>query len=629
MYRFLNRTILAVFFMSIITACGEGDTGIIPIDPSDGSKIQLETETEVTSDKDDTDDSSGSGSDSDSGVSNTTSGDSGSKTVSSGQGFKSNGNAALGASGSSISRGGDVKPPPTVPPTVPPIVPLTEPEKPACVLAICDNKAGVEDLPNYHPSPSIAGKSTFLTIETGKDIDTTGTGRLVNGQLVAIGSDDILRGSRSDANDGWQAFWGKLASDPQGDNVYFAGLLPTTNLGRPLGNAPTTTVWPGTFTFGGLENHAIDFEIDFANRQIDARTIVKDSDSSTSFALGFSEGGSVNGTVLRYSTGRSANTSDGNHLLVGHYRAMGLIGQEGLVGALVNIKGYIGDAPFGGFSADNPTPEPAITAPYVCPLALCDNRVSAADLPNYPASANPAGGSGFLTILPSEDAEQPAMIDTTGVIPAKNITGTRAGDENDGWQAFYGKLASDPQGDNVYFAGILPTTDLGPPLIEAPAITTWPGTFKFGKQAGEEAGEEGLVNFEIDFASRTIDGQGITQSEIDSNADRQQKHITDSIAQDSNLTESDITPLIIPRREFIRFSLGFSEIGTVFGSILRNSNPEGQDPFYGNNISVRGNYQATGLIGQEGLVGAVLMSKDGFIATAPYGGFVADNPNNK
>ena len=623
MYRFLNRAILAVFFMSIITACGEGDTGIIPIDPSDDSTIQLETEAEVTSDKDDTDDSSGS----DSGVSNTSSGDSGSKTVSSGQGFKSNGNAALEVSGSSISRGGDVKPPPTVPPTVPPIVPPTEPENPACTLAICDNKAGVEDLPNYHPTPSIAGKSTFLTIETGKDINTTGTGRLVNEQLVAIGSDDILRWSHpGDARDGWQAFSGKLASDPQGDNVYFAGLLPTTDLGRPLSTAPTTTTWPGTFTFGGFENHAIDFKIDFANRQIDARTIVEDSDFSTSFALGFSEGGSVNGTVLRYSTHESQFTSDGTYLLLGHYRAMGLIGQQGLVGALVNIKGYIEDAPFGGFSADNPTPEPAVTASYACPLALCDNKVSAADLPNYPTSANPAGGSGFLTILPSDIAEQPAMIDTTGVIPATDtlliIKDSRAGDENDGWQAFYGKLASDPQGDNVYFAGILPTTDLGPPLIEAPAITTWPGTFNF-------AGEEGSVNFEIDFASRTIDGQGITQSEIDSTAKRQQKHITDSIAQDSNLTESDITPLIIPRREFIRFSLGFSETGTVFGSILRNSNPEGQDPFYGDNISVRGNYQATGLIGQEGLVGAALMSKDGFIANAPYGGFVADNPNNQ
>ena len=623
MYRFLIRTILAVFFMSIITACGEGDTAATPTNPSDDSTIQLETEAEVTSDKDDTDDSSGS----DSGVSNTTSGDSGSKTVSSGQGFKSNGNAALEVSGSSISRGGDVKPPPTVPPTVPPIVPLTEPKKPACVLAICDNKAGVEDLPNYHPSPSIAGKSTFLTIETGKDINTTGTGRLVNEQLVAIGSDDILRGSRpNDAGDGWQAFYGKLASDPQGDNVYFAGLLPTTDLGRPLRNAPTTTVWPGTFTFGGFANHAIDFEIDFANRQIDARTVVNDSEFSTSFALGFSEGGSVNGTVLRYSTHESQFTSDGTYLLLGHYRAMGLIGQQGLVGALVNIKGYIEDAPFGGFSADNPTPEPAVTASYACPLALCDNKVSAADLPNYPTSVNPAGGSGFLTILPSDIAEQPAMIDTTGVIPATDtlliIKDSRAGDENDGWQAFYGRLASDPQGDDVYFAGILPTTDLGPPLIEAPVITTWPGTFNF-------AGEEGLVNFEIDFASRTIDGQGITQQEIDSNAERQQQHITDSIAQDSTLTESDITALVIPRREFIRFSLGFSETGTVFGSILRNSNPEGQDPFYGDNISVRGYYQATGLIGQEGLVGAALMSTDGFIANAPYGGFVADNPNNK
>ena len=101
-------------------------------------------------------------------------------------------------------------------------------------------------------------------------------------------------------------------------------------------------------------------------------------------------------------------------------------------------------------------------------------------------------------------------------MPAKNITGHRAGDENDGWQAFYGRLASDPQGDDVYFAGILPTTDLGPPLIEAPVKTIWPGTFNF-------AGEEGLVNFEIDFASRTIDGQGTTQSELDSNAERQQK----------------------------------------------------------------------------------------------------------
>ena len=618
MYRFLIRAILAVFFMSIITACGEGDTGIIPIDPSDDSKIQLEKEAELTSNKDDTDDSSGSDSDSDSGVSNTSSGGSGSETASSGQGSKSNGNATLGASRSSISAGGGAK------------SPQTESENPACVLAICDNNAGVKDLPNYHPSPSIAGKSTFLTIETGKDIDTTGTGRLVNEQLVAIESEDILRGSRpNDAGDGWQAFWGKLASNPQGDNLYFAGLLPTTNLGRPLSVAPTTTVWPGTFTFGGFENHAISFEIDFANRQIDARTVVNDSEFSTSFALGFSEGGSVNGTVLRYSTQESQFTSDGTYLLLGHYRAMGLIGQEGLVGALVNIKGYIEDSPFGGFSADNPVPEsdrPVASSPYVCPVALCDNRVSAADLPNYPTSVNPAGGSGFLTILPSEDAEQPTMIDTTGVMPATDnlliITDSRAGDENDGWQAFYGKLASDPQGDNVYFAGILPTTDLGPPLITAPAITTWPGTFKFGEQTGE-------VIFEIDFASRTIDGNGITQQEIDSNAESQQKHITDSIAQDSTLTESDITPLIIPRREFIRFSLGFSETGTVFGSVLRNSNPEGQDPFYGDNISVRGYYQATGLIGQEGLVGAALMSKDGFIANAPYGGFVADNPNNQ
>ncbi len=598
MYRFLNRAILAVFFMSIITACGEGDTVATPIDSSNGSKIQLEKEAELTSNTDDTDDSSGSGSDS--GVSNASSGDSGSETGPSGQGFTSNSDATLGASRSSISAGEGVKSPPAappiVPPTVPPIVSQTEPENPACVLAICDNNAGVEDLPNYHTTPAIAGKSTFLTIETGKDINTTG---LVNEQLVAIESDDILRGSRpNDAGDGWQAFSGKLASNPQGDNVYFAGLLPTTNLGRPLGNAPTTTTWPGTFTFGGFENHAIDFEIDFANRRIDARTVIGDSDSSTSFALGFSEGGSVNGTVLRYSTDRSSNTSDGNHLLVGHYRAMGLIGQEGLVGALVNIKGYIEDVPFGGFSADNPTPEPAVTAPYVCPAALCDNRVSAADLPNYPASANPAGGSSFLTILPSNVAEQPTMIDTTGVIPVKNITGTRAGDENDGWQAFYGKLASDPQGDDVYFAGILPTTDLGAPLIEAPVITIWPGTFKFGEQAGK-------VDFEIDFASRTIDGNGIStraQQAIDAG----QKN-----------------------PEFIRFSLGFSETGTVFGSILRNLNPEGQDAFYGNNTGVGGYYQATGLIGQEGLVGAVLMSKDGFIANAPYGGFVADNPNNK
>ncbi|MCA8835617.1 MAG: hypothetical protein K8953_11090, partial [Proteobacteria bacterium] len=339
--------------MSIITACGEGDTATTPIDSSDGSKTQLEKEADLTSNKDDTDDSSGSGSDSDSGVSNTSSGDSGSETGSSGQGFTSNSDATLEASRSSIYGGGGAK------------SPQTEPENPACLLAICDNKAGVEDLPNYHPSPSIAGKSTFLTIETGKDIDTTG---LVNERLLAIESEDILRGSRpSDAGDGWQAFYGKLASDPQGDNVYFAGLLPTTDLGRPLIAAPKTTTWSGTFTFGGFENHAISFEIDFANRQINAQTVVNDSEFSTSFALGFSEGGSVSGTVLRYSTSRSSKTSDGNHLLVGNYRAMGLIGQEGLVGALVNIKGYIEDSPFGGFSADNPTPEPAVTAPYVCP----------------------------------------------------------------------------------------------------------------------------------------------------------------------------------------------------------------------------------------------------------------------
>ncbi len=212
-----------------------------------------------------------------------------------------------------------------------------------CTDPVCDNVVNADDLPSF-PTAVTSNDSTFLTI-TGTEINTTGITRLSGGQQVA----PILRGATraGDNMDGFRYFAGQFGGT--GDTVYFAGILPTTNLGAPLTAQPTTAVWPGSYSERG-RTAPLDFNIDFANRRITALAnpggvVVV----AVSFNLGFSDSGLINGIIVSHAGATGDEPLDGLAI------ATGLIGTEGLVGAFVESPvSPISLGFHGGFVANNP-----------------------------------------------------------------------------------------------------------------------------------------------------------------------------------------------------------------------------------------------------------------------------------
>ncbi len=209
-----------------------------------------------------------------------------------------------------------------------------------CTTPICDNVVNTADLPSY-PTAAASSASTFLTI-TGTEILATGVTRLSGGQRVA----PALRGSTraGDNMDGFRYFQGQF--NGTGDTRYFAGILPTTNLGAPLTSAPAETEWDGFYSYGGVTPASIEFNIDFANRRITALD-EPTGFRAISFDLRFSDSGVISGVVLQHS-GFTGDTSGS-----GFAYATGLIGTEGLVGAFVQ-NDFIPTDFSGGFVANNP-----------------------------------------------------------------------------------------------------------------------------------------------------------------------------------------------------------------------------------------------------------------------------------
>ncbi len=210
-----------------------------------------------------------------------------------------------------------------------------------CTTPVCDNVVNTADLPSY-PTAAPSAASTFLTI-TGTQIDATGVTVTASNPRVA----PALRGSAraGDNMDGFRYFNGQF--NEAGNTVFFAGILPTTNLGAPLTAQPTTAAWPGTYSNGGIEDTNITFNIDFANRRITALRTNPNA-FAVRFNLGFSDSGVISGVVLAH-TG-----AIGNEPLDGLAIATGLIGTEGLVGVFTENDSFPANGFYGGFVADNP-----------------------------------------------------------------------------------------------------------------------------------------------------------------------------------------------------------------------------------------------------------------------------------
>ncbi len=195
-------------------------------------------------------------------------------------------------------------------------------------------------------------------------------------------------------------------------------------------------------------------------------------------------------------------------------------------------------------------------------------------------------------------------IDTTGIAirstDAKELT--RAGDSNDGVQFFKG--TPDRGTAEHFFAGILPTTDLGLPVPQTEPEATWTGSYQ---RAG--TGIVNDVSFAIDFENRTIYAS---------------TNLADSNDFD-NLSGLESARKALSRlRGFrfvsageLKFNLNFTASGVIDGAVVATYGESAVD-----------SADATGLIGQDGLVGAFVDATTGARGLQNfYGGFWAEPPS--
>ncbi len=218
-------------------------------------------------------------------------------------------------------------------------------------------------------------------------------------------------------------------------------------------------------------------------------------------------------------------------------------------------------------------------------------------IPLPATAAGASNGTSFLRI--SADS----MVDTTGVTinftDGKPRTLTRAGDSNDG--VLYYKATLDGSNTEHFFAGILPTTDLGLPVPQNEPDATWTGSYQ---RAG--TGIVNNVSFDIDFENRTIDASADFANSNDINPAN-----LNSLIREANQRGDENVRLLI-------FDLDFTPNGVIGGTVS----------FYYSESTVD-SADATGLIGQDGLVGAFVDSTTGASGLQNfYGGFWAESDKN-
>ncbi len=199
-------------------------------------------------------------------------------------------------------------------------------------------------------------------------------------------------------------------------------------------------------------------------------------------------------------------------------------------------------------------------------------------------------------------------IDTTGIAinSADAKTLTRAGDSNDGVLYYKGT----PDGGTIeqFFAGILPTTDLGLPVPATEPEATWTGSYRRGNTAIVND-----VSFDINFEDRTIDARAPFAESND--IDRLDSFLEEVKIRQIRASIGGPQPMTDTSRLLI-FDLNFTPNGVIDGIVS----------FYYTRTVDRAN--ATGLIGQDGLVGVFVDADVGYFPQLQnfYGGFWAEPP---
>ena len=368
---------------------------------------------------------------------------------------------------------------------------------------------------------------------------------------------------------------------------YYSGILSGTNLGAPLTSADASVSVPWAGKIGasylssdrsdgtGLNKSDFELTVDFANNEIRAFVKRVSAFSDTDHFLlkaEFDDKGRFNGTIIHATF--AGGVEAGAQTKVTNGVLTGLIGKLGAVGAFYGGADDTDDSQgnfSGGFVAVPPNP---------CVKAGNCMANHAAWLGSFGASPPPATVAEAIadTDIPSHFLSVGAdgVIDRAGLgraTPATTLS--RTGDAMDGVTYVSGSVENVTQS----FVGLLPNTNLGAPLIEAPMDTTWEGRYYLLLNNATHP-----ITFNVTF------GAGDQAGTITTDPDIRGTYTT-------------------------TFTLSFTAEGVITGNVLLGS------------VLTDDTAQARGLIGEQGLVGVFANTDGGVWGGSLHGGFVADNPD--
>ncbi len=352
------------------------------------------------------------------------------------------------------------------------------------------------------PSATLDGdlNTRFLgkeEVSTGSDVRWYGVG---NRGYEWITFAPVVRSGKSEAKNIRQGAFS--ASSKDGKYVYFAGILPNTDLGAPLISSDVPVYWHGRFqaTLPYEIKKALTLKVSFnggTNHVGEVEAFVKDSGDLYYHLKGdFDDKGVIKGTVKYGDISDRNNNPSRNGVLTG------LIGQEGAAGAFVaNINNGFGDYSGGFIARSN-----SVASPTATPTPLADttpNRVTGRDwqagfdkvpdavpdtISSYYTRKNQflrSTGGTLNTGVRGDNAPDVSILTL-----ADAAFGNNRGDATDGVAMFEGRHR---------YAGVLTNTDLGAPVTQTTGTAEWEGRFQTTEMDAKD------FTLEIDFRNREVE----------------------------------------------------------------------------------------------------------------------------
>ena len=399
---------------------------------------------------------------------------------------------------------------------------------------------------------------------------TSAGSAVLTNQLVATSTSVYDTSAGGDVSDGFGYY--------HSSGYYYVGILATTNLGAPLDMTTAEGIWSGEVTLAESDGSIATVEThDFTLGVTFGATSSGNAGSVDSGAIGttditFAGEFDANGVI----TGTTASTANGAGVV------QGLIGAEGAVGAFHSTKTGNG-AYAGGFIA-KPT-EPDVS--YAAWESSFDTGGVNADQTLQDSGFTNAvrGTSDYIKLDGDTKIVTSAGTFTPNILRLNETVGEPGYESGIAYRnvSVTGSLGQT-------YAGILPTTNLGAPLVDGSKDGTWTGRLE-----GITGFAEPSLALDTFSMKVTWTGNGGTIKSLDGDGDV-------GFAPVGGFDKG------------MKFTGDFNALGVMWGDVKANINDVDPD-----------NGTFSGLIGAKGAVGVF----EGVTGVFSYGGgFVVQPPSN-